>query len=119
LFVGVVALSAVALASAGQRPLPPNVTPEMVQRGRAIFHGPGQCSRCHGVDAEGTPIAPGLRAPRRWIDIRGEYEEIVQVVNNGVPQPKKHAAQMPARGGAKLSDADVRDVAAYVWSISR
>jgi mono/diheme cytochrome c family protein len=117
LVVGIVP-SAVALANAGQRSSPPHVTPEMVQRGSTIFRSQGQCSLCHGVDAEGTPKAPGLRAPKRWIDIGGQYEEIVQVVTQGVPKPKEHATPMPPRGNAKLSDADVRDVAAYVWSIS-
>jgi mono/diheme cytochrome c family protein len=118
LTVGAIALGIVAPTSAAQHALPPNVTPEMVRRGDAIFHGAGRCFRCHGGDAKGTPNAPGLTAPRHWINIRGEYEEIVQLVTKGVPEPKEHSAPMPPRGNAKLSDADVRDVAAYVWSIS-
>jgi mono/diheme cytochrome c family protein len=114
-----VAMSLVGAANAAPHASPPSVTPEMVHRGDAIFHGSGRCFRCHGVDAQGSPKAPGLRAPKRWIDIGGEYEEIVQLVTRGVPEPKEHAAPMPPRGNAKLSDADVRDVAAYVWSISR
>jgi mono/diheme cytochrome c family protein len=118
LTVGVVVVTFLARTNAAQHALPANVTPEMVQRGDALFHGPGRCFRCHGEDAKGTPKGPGLRAPKHWIQIRGEYEEIVQLVTKGVPEPKEHAAPMPPRGNAKLSDADVRDVAAYVWSIS-
>jgi hypothetical protein len=43
----------------------------------------------------------------------------VQVVTNGVPQPKQHPAPMPPKGGAPLTDQQVRAVAAYVFSISR
>jgi mono/diheme cytochrome c family protein len=113
-----VALSVVGAAHAAQRALPPDVTPEMVHRGDAIFHGAGRCFRCHGADAQGSPKAPGLVVPKRWIDIGGEYDEIVQLVTRGVPEPKEHKAPMPPRANAKLSDGDVRDVAAYVWSIS-
>jgi mono/diheme cytochrome c family protein len=99
--------------------LPPGVTPPMVQRGDALFHGDGRCAKCHGSDAKGTQKGPGLAAPKKWININGEYDQIVDVVTKGVPEPKEHSAPMPAKGKAQLSDDDVRAVSAYVWSISR
>jgi mono/diheme cytochrome c family protein len=111
-------LPCLAAASAASQPLPSGVTPDMVQRGDGIFHDRGRCFRCHGSDAKGTTKAPPLVAPKRWVDIHGDYQEIVRLVDGGVPDPKEHPAPMPKRGNAKLSDADVRDVAAYVWAIS-
>ena len=98
--------------------LPPNVTQAMVQQGDVLFHGQGKCFKCHGSDAKGTPKAPGLTTPKKWINIGGSYDQIVQVVTNGVPEPKEHPAPMPAKGKANLSDDDVHAVSAYVWSIS-
>jgi mono/diheme cytochrome c family protein len=98
--------------------LPPNVTQAMVQQGDVLFHGQGRCFKCHGSDAKGTAKAPGLTAPKKWININGNYEQIVQVVTNGVPEPKEHSSPMPAKGKANLSDDEVHAVSAYVWSIS-
>ena len=39
--------------------------------------------------------------------------------SKGVPQPKQHPAPMPAKGGAPLTDEQVKQVSAYVYSISR
>jgi mono/diheme cytochrome c family protein len=36
-----------------------------------------------------------------------------------VPTPKQHPAPMPARGGGQITDDQVREVAAYIYSISR
>ena len=105
-------------ANGASTALPSNVTQAMVQRGDVLFHGEGKCFKCHGNDAKGTPKAPGLVAPKRWINVGGNYEQIVQVVTDGVPEPKEHQAPMPAKGKANLSDDDVRAVSAYVWSIS-
>jgi hypothetical protein len=35
-----------------------------------------------------------------------------------VPKPKNSSSPIPPRGGAPLRDADVTDVATYVWAIS-
>jgi mono/diheme cytochrome c family protein len=98
--------------------LPSGVTPEMVQQGDTIFHGRGRCFKCHGQDGKGTQKGPGLTAPKKWINIRGEYPEIVDLVTNGVPEPKEHSAPMPSRAKAGLSDEEVRAAAAYAWSLS-
>ncbi len=116
--VALVAANA-ATAGAAPRALPPNVTDAMVKRGDELFHGDGRCAKCHGADSKGTTKGPGLTAPKKWININGDYDEIVGVVTKGVPEPKEHDAPMPARGKAHLSDDDVRAVSAYVWSISR
>ena len=98
-------------------PVPPGATPQAVEAG--AFHGRGgaSCTACHGVNTEGTALAPSLTTRDRiWGD--GSYPNIVKIVKNGVPQPQKFSAPMPPMGGAQLSDEQVSDVAAYVWAIS-
>jgi mono/diheme cytochrome c family protein len=79
--------------------------------------GGGTCFTCHGQDAKGTTLAPNL-SDNTWIDGDGTYNYLVQRVTTGVPQPKQYPAPMPPKGGAPLSDAQVRAVAAYVYSLT-
>ena len=39
-------------------------------------------------------------------------------MTTGVPKPKEHPAPMPPKGGAPLTDDQVKAVAAYVYSLS-
>jgi cbb3-type cytochrome c oxidase subunit III len=86
----------------------------MVAAGQQTFNT--VCVACHGPDAKGTPLAPNL-TDAEWVNIDGTYDAIINVVKTGVPQPKNAPAPMPPMGGASLTDAQVRDVAAYVWSL--
>ena len=95
-------------------------TPQQVALGDSIFHGQvagGTCTACHGQDAKGTAVAPDL-TDQQWINGDGSYNFIVQTVTTGVPQPKQHPAPMPPKGGASLTDDQVKAVAAYVYSLS-
>jgi mono/diheme cytochrome c family protein len=97
-----------------------SITPAMVALGDSIFHGQtagGTCFTCHGQDAKGTTLAPNL-SDKTWIDGDGTYNYIVHRVTVGVPQPKQYPAPMPPKGGASLSDDQVRAVASYVYSLS-
>ncbi|NIP58831.1 MAG: DUF4168 domain-containing protein [Gemmatimonadetes bacterium] len=97
--------------------LPPSVTEEMIEVGRAVFTGQGACFSCHGPDGTGTPIGPDL-TDARWLHIDGSYEAIVTLVNSGVPEPEEHPAPMLPRGGTGIDDEQVRAVAAYVWTLT-
>lgn len=98
--------------------LPAGVTQDMVTQGQAIFSGAGLCSTCHAPDGSGGPLAPNLR-DQTWLNIAsGTYDEIVGVVTSGVAEPQEHPAPMPARGGSTISDDQVRQVAAYVYTLS-
>lgn len=98
--------------------LPDGVTETMITRGKAVFTGPGVCFACHGMAGEGV-TGPAL-ADSVWIHSRGEYDKIVQLILSGVDaKTSKSGIIMPPRGGSAISDADVRAVAAYVWSLSR
>ena len=94
----------------------PAVDRALVEEGRAIFAGPGNCQSCHGGDAKGTALAPDL-TDRQWLNIDGSYGSIAQLVRSGVPRPKQHPAPMPPMGGASLSAGQVCAVAAYVFSL--
>lgn len=105
-----------AAAPAGGGP----TSPQLVALGDSIFHGQvagGTCTACHGQDAKGTAVAPDL-TDNQWINGDGSYDFIVHTVTTGVPQPKQHPAPMPPKGGAALSDQQVKAVAAYVYSLS-
>jgi mono/diheme cytochrome c family protein len=94
-------------------------TPKQIAQGDSIFHGlvaGGTCTACHGQDAKGTAVAPDL-TDQQWLNGDGSYAFIVKTVTTGVPQPKQHPAPMPPKGGAQLTDDQVKAVAAYVYSL--
>ena len=93
---------------------PPGATPEMVAAGQQTFAT--VCAACHGPDAKGTQLAPNL-TDSEWINTDGTYQGIITIVTNGVPQPKQYPSPMPPMGGANLNEQQIKDVAAYVWSL--
>jgi mono/diheme cytochrome c family protein len=81
-----------------QAKLPAGVTQEMVDKGKAIFTGSGNCYACHGQNAQGM---------------------IAEYVKAGVTKEQsKSGIPMPPRGGSKITDDEVNLVAAYVYSLS-
>lgn len=101
--------------SAGKAPA--GATATDVQEGQKIFTSTGNCYTCHGQTGGGTAMAPALN-DQKWMHVDGSWEQIQKIVHAGVPKPKEHPAPMPAMGGASLSDAQVKQVAAYVYSVS-
>ncbi len=107
-------------ASAQQKDsLPPGVTAAMVTEGEKLFKGAGLCSACHGADAKGMPGVGANLTDSEWNYSKGTYDDIVKQVLSGVPPEKsKTGAVMPPKGGSQLTDAQVKAVAAYVWTLS-
>jgi cbb3-type cytochrome c oxidase subunit III len=100
-------------------PVPPGATAAQVALGAQVFHGQaggGTCEGCHGSNAQGTPLAPGLTSGK-WLWGDGSLASITHTINDGVPSPKDYRSPMPPKGGAQLSNADVSAVAAYVWAL--
>jgi mono/diheme cytochrome c family protein len=62
-------------------------------------------------------VAPDL-TDSQWLNGDGSYQFLVNTITNGVPQPKQHPAPMPPKGGAPLTDDQVKAVAAYEYSLS-
>lgn len=100
-----------------QGAVPAGATAADVTEGQKIFSATGNCFTCHGPDGSGSALAPSLK-DAQWLNISGDFASIQQVVNNGVPTPKQFPAAMPAKGGAALSEQQVKQVAAYVYSLS-
>ncbi|HSJ05369.1 MAG TPA: cytochrome c [Longimicrobiales bacterium] len=113
--------AAAAAAPAAPRPaveLPAGVTQEMVAQGETLYGSTGNCFTCHGADASGSPLAPGLN-DSQWLHIDGTFDALVGIIAAGVPVPAQYPAAMPARGGGPLTDDEVRSIAAYVYTLSR
>ena len=100
--------------------MPAGVAPEQIALGGKIFHGEaagGTCAGCHGSNAQGSPLAPGL-VTSNWLWGDGSLRSIAQTVQAGVPEPKRYRDPMPPMGGAELSPSQVQAVAAYVWALN-
>jgi mono/diheme cytochrome c family protein len=102
----------------GAATLPEGVTQEMVTAGQAIFTGAGICYTCHAQDGSGVENLGANLTDQEWLHSDGSYEAIVQTITTGVPTPLQAAAPMPPMGGAALSEQQVREVGAYVYSLS-
>ncbi len=101
--------------------LPAGVTADMIQQGQQIFVSNGICFTCHGQNAQGTPLAPDLTDDQwLWVTPGADmYEQLVQQITGGTPQPKEYPAPMPPKGGAQLDESQLRAVAAYVYALSQ
>ena len=95
--------------------LPPGVTPELAETGRALFL---PCAVCHGLDGRGNQLGPSLR-DTEWTHITGSIEEIERLVREGVPAPRDYPVPMAPMGGGDFDEQELRAVAAYVFAISR
>lgn len=104
------------LPTAANVALPAGVTADMVTDGRKLFGT--TCVVCHGPDARGTQLGPSLQ-DGEWLQISGEYDEIVRVVQAGVPEPEEYPVPMPPEGGGRFTGEQVRAIAAYVYSLGQ
>lgn len=103
--------------SAATDSLPWGVTMEMVEQGKAIFEGDGLCTTCHGENGTGA-VGPNL-TDDDWLQAKGSYLSILQVILTGVPETQSATGTaMPPRGGTKIDDVMVQSAAAYIWKTS-
>lgn len=123
ILVATVALAGgIAAQDPGASPPPPvrprQVNDSVVALGREIFHGVGGCSACHGDAGVGTDSGPAI-AQGVWMHGPDSYEGILARVVHGIPKDlSSRNTAMPMRGWQTLTDDQVHDVAAYVWTIS-
>jgi mono/diheme cytochrome c family protein len=102
-----------------QGKLPAGVTQDMVDKGKAIFAGAGNCYACHGQNAQGMLGPTTNLTDAQWVHSDGSYPKIVEYIKVGVTKEQsKSGIPMPARGGSKISDEEVNLVAAYVYTLS-
>ena len=91
---------------------------ERTARGRSLFEGKGLCFSCHGKNGEGL-LGPNTRlAGRPLVHARPTVAAVAALIKSGVDSAHSTGGQaMPARGGSRLSDADVDAVAQYVLEL--
>jgi mono/diheme cytochrome c family protein len=100
--------------------LPPGVTPATVADGQKLYAGAGICSACHGPDGKGVQGLGANLADAKWQHSDGSYEAIVRQILQGVTADKSTTGvAMAPKGGSQLTEAQVRAVAAYVWTLGR
>jgi mono/diheme cytochrome c family protein len=100
-----------------QTALPQGVTQAMVDKGNEVYHKQGLCYACHGQDAKGL-VGPNL-TDDVWLHSKGSFDELVKQIAAGVTKEQsKSGVPMPPKGGASISDEDVKAVAAYVYMLS-
>lgn len=90
-------------------------------QGKKLFEGKGLCYSCHGPQGEGL-LGPATRlaAGKTWIHTKGTATELTALIKSGVEADKSQSGQvMPARGGSRLTDAEVELVAAYVVELHK
>jgi len=96
-------------------------TAAMVAEGDSIFHARG-CKNCHGPDGKGATNGPNLTGPT-WLHGDGTFNALLNTITNGVPADQikdpSHKVPMAGHGGrpTPLSDAQLRSVAAYVYTL--
>jgi mono/diheme cytochrome c family protein len=117
--LGLLGIAVPSVSAHAQGKLPEGVTQEMVDKGKAIFTGAGNCYACHGQNAQGMLGPTTNLTDATWIHSDGTYPKIVEYIKVGVTKEQsKSGIPMPARGGSKITDEEVNLVAAYVYSLS-
>ena len=112
---GLVGGSAAAGPVLDEASAPAGVTQEMVEAGQQSYST--ICVACHGGAGSGTAAGPSLN-DGGWLNISGSYDELVAVIEAGVPSPSEFPAPMPPMGGGSFTPEQVREIAAYVYALS-
>jgi mono/diheme cytochrome c family protein len=90
----------------------PVLSDQVIEAGRAIFHGSGTCHACHGDDLQGGAIAPSLRGPK-WRHVDGSFSAMLDRIRQG-----KDGTLMVGHPG-DITDPEAVQVATYVWAVSQ
>jgi mono/diheme cytochrome c family protein len=108
---------------AAEAPAPPTTLPAGVTQvdfdaGQQLYAGGGNCFSCHGMDASGGALGPNLR-DGDWLHSDGSIDGIAGTIQSGVAQPIQYPVGMPAMGGAQLTPEQVRQIAAYLYTLGQ
>jgi mono/diheme cytochrome c family protein len=119
LALALLAGGAVRLPAQESGQLPTGVTAADTAVGDSLFHTLGRCQSCHGERGQGTDDGPGFRGGQ-WKLGDGSYEWLIHITRHGGYGIRDRGGEpMPMRGPTVLDSAQVGQVAAYVWAISR
>jgi len=89
---------------------------EIVEKGREVYFGRGQCVTCHGKDGKGAKFSGHF--PRDFTDARWQNSrtdgELMWVLKNGSP-----GTGMPLRIGRVITEAEVWSVIHFIRDFKR
>jgi len=102
-----VGFATIALAAAS--PLPGDAT-----KGEQVFNSSG-CSTCHGASLTGG-VGPALAPIKNLGNTKDPLDPnyLITTITSGLSGVGGYSTAMPAKGGASLSDQDVKDLAAFI-----
>ena len=99
--------------------IPAGIDSASIAAGRQLYGGRGACATCHGERGEGTPDGPSLIA-EPWTLGDGSFQWLQHITRHaGWGARGRDGEPQRMRGPTVLDSAEVRRVAAYVFSISR
>lgn len=119
--LGLLLLTLGATAPLAGQTTPADSAAAQIAKGKKLFEGKGLCFSCHGLQGEGV-LGPTTRlaAGKEWIHVKGAQAEISALIKAGIEVEKSQSGTaMPARGGSRLTDAEVDLVAAYVLELHK
>ena len=99
--------------------LPADVTATTIEDGKTLFAS-SPCAKCHGAAGGGAQNGPNL-TDATWVQSDGSYDGILKTIQTGVPKANikgTYPFSMRPMGGGSFTEAQVRSLAAYVYSIS-
>ncbi|HEU5303930.1 MAG TPA: cytochrome c [Gemmatimonadales bacterium] len=107
------------VAAQDTAPAPAGVDSASIAAGRLLYQGRGQCVGCHGERGQGTADGPSLIGGP-WTLGDGSFPWLLHLTRHaGWGARSREGDPQPMRGPTVLDSAEVRRVAAYVFSISR
>lgn len=110
-------LFSAALPLIGQQAKPTPPDSATIAAGKRLYQGRGLCMSCHGTAGEGMlgPTTQLNAGKEKWLHQDGSLEAIIKLIVSGIDADHSVSGQvMPARGGSRLTDKQIRAVAAYV-----
>jgi mono/diheme cytochrome c family protein len=120
----IIVLVAALIALAAARPadmtaqFPSGVTQQMIGEGQSLYFGEGRCNGCHGETAKGVDGVGSDLTDGEWEHAEdGSYQALVDVISDGLTHAQTEGWAMPGEG--ELSEAEVKALAAYIWSLNR
>jgi mono/diheme cytochrome c family protein len=94
---------------------PPQVTTASIEEGQRLYGT--VCFACHGQNGIGTAAGPALN-DTDWINIDGSFASLVDVIRDGVMQPRQYPGAMPPGGGGSFDQQQLEALAAYVLALA-
>jgi mono/diheme cytochrome c family protein len=98
----------------------PDSVAAQLATGKTLFEGRALCFSCHGKAGEGILGPTTKLVGRPLTHTKASAADIANLIRTGVDSTHSTSGQvMPAKGGSRISDADVAAVAAYVLELRR